>query len=188
MRLLRLAMAAKEFHLCKELLRFLHSIDESGAALRTAIEDLGIVQPPVEDAQLRVLPEPPNATPTASASSDQPALAGVPTVLESEAPSAADPTSRVGEVATATASASVTADSAVEHLTVNGGGGQATSQFQLSSPRVFTSPPSPRTVDPNGTDGSGSIPTPLAVPVDGNEEGTDLVEDTPASADESSVR
>jgi hypothetical protein len=170
-RLLRLAMAAKEFHLCKELLRFLHSIDESGAALRTAIKDLGIIQPPV----------PPNSNPTLSANSDQPdqpALAGVPIVSESEAP-ATDPTSRAGEVATATES--VTADS-VEHLTVNGGSGRATSQFQLSSPRIFTSPPSPRTVDPNGADTSGSMPTPLVVPVDGDEEGADRVEDTPVSA------
>jgi hypothetical protein len=180
-RLLRLAMAAKEFHLCKELLRFLHSIDESGAALRTAIKDLGIIQPPVEDTQHRILPEPPNSNPTLSANSDQPdqpALAGVPIVSESEAP-ATDPTSRAGEVATATES--VTADS-VEHLTVNGGSGRATSQFQLSSPRIFTSPPSPRTVDPNGADTSGSMPTPLVVPVDGDEEGADRVEDTPVSA------
>jgi hypothetical protein len=177
-------MAAKEFHLCKELLRFLHSIDESGAALRTAIEDLGIAQPPrpTEDTQLGVLPEPP--TTISSADPGQPALADSPTVSESEALSAAALTSRAGEVATA----SVTTNSAVEHLTINGGAGRATSQFQLSSPRVFTSPPSPRTVDPNGTDTSGIMPTPLAVQVNGDEAGTDRAEDTPAPADEPTNR
>ncbi|BEJ15800.1 hypothetical protein CspHIS471_0504050 [Cutaneotrichosporon sp. HIS471] len=44
-RLLRLAMAAKEAQLCKELLRFLHSIDDSGAALRAAIDEVGILKP-----------------------------------------------------------------------------------------------------------------------------------------------
>jgi hypothetical protein len=43
-RLLRLAMAAKEAQLCKELLRFLHSIDDSGAALRAAIDEVGILK------------------------------------------------------------------------------------------------------------------------------------------------
>ncbi|ODN94637.1 hypothetical protein L198_04776 [Cryptococcus wingfieldii CBS 7118] len=42
-RLLKQAIEAKEFHLCKELLRFLHSIDESGTALRTAIARVGII-------------------------------------------------------------------------------------------------------------------------------------------------
>ncbi|WVQ79751.1 hypothetical protein IAT38_001851 [Cryptococcus sp. DSM 104549] len=43
-RLLRQAIGAKEYHLCKELLRFLHSIDESGAALRAAISQVGIIE------------------------------------------------------------------------------------------------------------------------------------------------
>ncbi|WWC90379.1 uncharacterized protein L201_005312 [Kwoniella dendrophila CBS 6074] len=42
-RLLRLAIKAKEFHLCKELLRFLHSIDESGQSLISAINEVGIL-------------------------------------------------------------------------------------------------------------------------------------------------
>ncbi|OXH27574.1 hypothetical protein J008_04717 [Cryptococcus neoformans] len=44
-RLLRQAIDVKEFHLCKELLRFLHSIDDSGDALRTAIAKVGIIEP-----------------------------------------------------------------------------------------------------------------------------------------------
>ncbi|KAK8854501.1 hypothetical protein IAR55_003240 [Kwoniella newhampshirensis] len=43
-RLLRQAIKANEFHLCKELLRFLHSIDENGTALRAAVEQVGILQ------------------------------------------------------------------------------------------------------------------------------------------------
>lgn len=42
-RLLRLAIDAKETQLCKELLRFLHSIDETGTALRSAIAEVGIL-------------------------------------------------------------------------------------------------------------------------------------------------
>jgi hypothetical protein len=41
-RLLRLAIEAKETQLCKELLRFLHSIDDTGAALRRAIAEVPI--------------------------------------------------------------------------------------------------------------------------------------------------
>nr|XP_019011783.1 uncharacterized protein I206_03889 [Kwoniella pini CBS 10737]OCF50564.1 hypothetical protein I206_03889 [Kwoniella pini CBS 10737] len=42
-RLLKRAIKAKEYHLCKELLRFLHSIDESGHSLISAIEQIGIL-------------------------------------------------------------------------------------------------------------------------------------------------
>ena len=43
-RLLRLALKAGEFRLCKEVLRFLRSVDETGVALRKAIEDLGLLK------------------------------------------------------------------------------------------------------------------------------------------------
>ena len=36
-RLLRGAVAAKDWQLCRELLRFLHSMDESGAVLKEAL-------------------------------------------------------------------------------------------------------------------------------------------------------
>jgi RAB6A-GEF complex partner protein 1 len=36
-RLLKAAVDAKEWQLCRELLRFLHSVDETGAALRVAL-------------------------------------------------------------------------------------------------------------------------------------------------------
>ncbi|WVO14603.1 hypothetical protein L204_102239 [Cryptococcus depauperatus] len=42
-RLLNIALEANEFHLCEELLRFLHSIDQSGTALRTAISRVEII-------------------------------------------------------------------------------------------------------------------------------------------------
>lgn len=41
--LLKLAVEQKEVQLCKELLRFLHSTDESGQALRDAVEEVGII-------------------------------------------------------------------------------------------------------------------------------------------------
>ncbi|XAO25876.1 hypothetical protein I312_104706 [Cryptococcus bacillisporus CA1280] len=44
-RLLHQAIRAQEFNLCKELLRFLHSIDDSGDALRKAIAKVGIIEP-----------------------------------------------------------------------------------------------------------------------------------------------
>lgn len=42
-RLLRKAVEAKDWTLCRELLRFLRSIDESGGALRKASERAGII-------------------------------------------------------------------------------------------------------------------------------------------------
>ncbi|EIW68335.1 hypothetical protein M231_00343 [Tremella mesenterica] len=43
-RLLRLAMTAKEYKLCKDILRFLHSIDETGHALRKAIGEVQLLE------------------------------------------------------------------------------------------------------------------------------------------------
>lgn len=43
-RLLRAAMAAKEWQLCRDILRFLRSIDDSGAALRVAVTQAGILE------------------------------------------------------------------------------------------------------------------------------------------------
>lgn len=37
-------MASKDWQLCKDILRFLRSIDESGAALRTVVRDAGILE------------------------------------------------------------------------------------------------------------------------------------------------
>jgi hypothetical protein len=42
-RLLDSAMRAKDWRLCRELLRFLHSIDETGSALKTALTRTNIV-------------------------------------------------------------------------------------------------------------------------------------------------
>ena len=41
--LLRSAMGAKDWQLCRELLRFLRSVDESGQALRAAIAETGLL-------------------------------------------------------------------------------------------------------------------------------------------------
>ncbi|OCF75666.1 hypothetical protein I204_02958 [Kwoniella mangroviensis CBS 8886] len=48
-RLLKQAIKSKEFHLCKELLRFLHSIDESGSSLISAIDQVGIIPTSSDD-------------------------------------------------------------------------------------------------------------------------------------------
>jgi RAB6A-GEF complex partner protein 1 len=43
-RLLRIALASKEWQLCQDILRFLRSIDDSGAALRVAVKQAGIIE------------------------------------------------------------------------------------------------------------------------------------------------
>ena len=48
-RLLRSAMEVKDWQLCRELLRFLHSIDESGAALRNALQETDLLSLPSDD-------------------------------------------------------------------------------------------------------------------------------------------
>jgi hypothetical protein len=42
-RLLKSAVEGKDWQLCRELLRFLHSIDDTGAALRNALSKTGVV-------------------------------------------------------------------------------------------------------------------------------------------------
>ncbi|KAK4690054.1 RAB6A-GEF complex partner protein 1, partial [Tremellales sp. Uapishka_1] len=111
-RLLRKALDAGEFHLCKELLRFLHSIDESGKALQIAIEEIGI------------LPPPPPAVATIMVTEAEPA--SPPSMLS--APSLRPPDT-------------------------------ITSPFQLTSPRLWESPPSPRTV--NGSQMEDGVPVPV---------------------------
>ena len=41
-RLLKAAGEQQEWHLCRQLLRFLHSIDETGAALRNALSQVDL--------------------------------------------------------------------------------------------------------------------------------------------------
>ena len=43
-RLLRCALKAEDWQLCQEILRFLHSVDDSGEALRFAIQETGILE------------------------------------------------------------------------------------------------------------------------------------------------
>jgi hypothetical protein len=42
-RLLKAAVSAKDWRLCRELLRFLRSIDETGAVLRSALSQANII-------------------------------------------------------------------------------------------------------------------------------------------------
>ncbi len=42
-RLLKSAIGSRDWQLCKELLRFLRSIDDSGDALRTAVAETGLL-------------------------------------------------------------------------------------------------------------------------------------------------
>ncbi|KAH9895558.1 RIC1-domain-containing protein [Epithele typhae] len=53
-RLLRSAVAAQDWQLCRDILRFLHSIDDTGAALQAALVETQIVSP--EGSQLGQLP------------------------------------------------------------------------------------------------------------------------------------
>ena len=43
-RLLKAAIAIKDWQLCREILRFLRSIDDTGAALRSALEEAQVVE------------------------------------------------------------------------------------------------------------------------------------------------
>ena len=58
-------MKANEWNLCKDLLRFLHSVDESGDVLREAIRELGIGQQtsssPIEEEEESSTPPPPRS-------------------------------------------------------------------------------------------------------------------------------
>jgi hypothetical protein len=54
-RLLQRAVAAKDWTLCKELLRFLRSIDDSGEALKSAVAKAGISDGEVAFARAVVL-------------------------------------------------------------------------------------------------------------------------------------
>lgn len=53
-RLLRSAVAAQDWQLCREILRFLHSIDDSGAALQSALAETQIIAAEA-DTQLSVV-------------------------------------------------------------------------------------------------------------------------------------
>lgn len=138
-RLLRLAIEAKEYHLSKELLRFLHSIDESGAALRQAIADVGIVQgegqqsaptfeisqPPRDPSQRGEVPG--TAAPPSQASYSETSLGATPN-LSSRSSQVSSPDPNIARL--------------VQIRNVE----RVSSPFQLSSPRLYESPPSPKTV------------------------------------------
>jgi hypothetical protein len=160
-RLLRLALAAGEYQvslhtleftadtnnitderhkltclqLCKELLRFLHSIDESGETLRRTITELDIIRGK-------------SAVPTStalSASSSQ--GTSQPSALISHTHLEPDPSR-----------SPYTGPS--PHLRVDGAD-RAASPFQLASPRQWLTPPSPKTVVQERV---GVMPDQLVVP------------------------
>lgn len=136
-RLLRLAIEAKEFHLSKELLRFLHSIDESGSALRQAIAEVGIVpEADLSDLAPKIEISRPQADHDEPASS--PANRGNPVIISPVAVLAAPPKSHMSAVT----SPHPNLARQVQIRNTD----RVSSPFQLDSPRLYESPPSPRTV------------------------------------------
>lgn len=51
-RLLESAVTAKDWQLCRELLRFLRSVDDTGAALRNALEQVNLQDPNLQEGKL----------------------------------------------------------------------------------------------------------------------------------------
>jgi hypothetical protein len=180
-------MAAKEYHvsmchcvacvwveidkqLCKEVLRFLHSIDDSGTALRAAIKDVQLLPHPESETEPGVEVDAPAETaaaPTAAAHgandntaarapivppqhidlSHTPRPDGHPTSLPpSDTARLASPNAPLTPVSPALSSASSNPAHRLEQLRSDSAG-RISSPFQLSTPRFWTSPPSPRTVD-----------------------------------------
>ncbi|KAL7422502.1 WD40 repeat protein [Cryptotrichosporon argae] len=169
-RLVRAAMAAGEFQLCKELLRFLRSIDETGVALRTALDEIGILDPAPTSPEPVVMPAgasiagAPAATleqptPRPDVPSPAPAPAASAPMAAAPAPAPAPGSPRTPQAAPTPPDPSPSGSRV--HILRTESGERATSPFQLSSPRMYSSPPSPRTVDMQ----------PLAVPDFGPEPG-----------------
>ncbi|WRT68724.1 uncharacterized protein IL334_005704 [Kwoniella shivajii] len=130
-RLLRQAINAKEYHLCKELLRFLHSIDDSGSALTLAVNQVGILTSEPTSPILDV--EQPSSTPLVS---HQDVNLSTPSItLSSSTPASHN------DLTNTTSQADLPeGDKELKQERVN-------SPFQLSSERMYMTPPSPRTVD-----------------------------------------
>ncbi|WWC63641.1 uncharacterized protein I303_106246 [Kwoniella dejecticola CBS 10117] len=144
-RLLRQAIKAKEFHLCKELLRFLHSIDESGKSLVSAIEQVGILD---------------NGSTTMTANTNNLSTdrtdSGRPDIIDLTQAEATDEASKAtqntpqivlspevsspAQVVTPSPSSSMSPSQSRSSERVN-------SPFQLSQDRMYKTPPSPRTME-----------------------------------------
>ncbi|KAK1921027.1 RIC1-domain-containing protein [Papiliotrema laurentii] len=175
-RVLRLAMVAKEDKLCKEVLRFLQSIDDSGEAFRAALEDVGLSPSEAilsddpeasEPSLVRHTPQPvANTSLTAASNTELPsssltsgptssAVSPTPPRTSSHTPLSLPSDFRADQRTPSPGSAQVEAIR-------NGQEGRVTSPFQLSSPRSWTSPPSPLTVETMPD--QPTLPTPPAVP------------------------
>ncbi|WVF67677.1 hypothetical protein IAT40_002436 [Kwoniella sp. CBS 6097] len=152
-RLLRQAIKAKEFHLCKELLRFLHSIDESGTALRAAIEKVGIIETSMHSPLVGV--ERNHHSHTSADLVDQTGSVASPehiSQMSTETP-------RIEFSPSAPSPSDEAPSNGGENLepgSMNGkGNGHADGQegerihspFQLQTERMYQTPPSPRTID-----------------------------------------
>ncbi|WVQ95249.1 hypothetical protein IAU59_002344 [Kwoniella sp. CBS 9459] len=163
-RLLRQAMKAKEFHLCKELLRFLHSIDESGTALRAAIDKVGIIGSPTgsplaNDQMLDTRPSQfgPDAGVTVSPDYISPPSIETPRIEFS--PSAPSPTEQEDPTSDAQSRQGnhQTGPALDSRNGIGNGNGNGTgtgrngeriySPFQLQGERMYQTPPSPRTIE-----------------------------------------
>ncbi|WVR09306.1 hypothetical protein IAU60_006371 [Kwoniella sp. DSM 27419] len=141
-RLLRRAIAEKEFHLCKELLRFLRSIDESGAALRAAVLETGIIDPNAEPSPLvpatEIMGDPGDSvvqpeSEAASPSMSPPAIQVMESTPTDETPP--EPVPAIGP-------------GPFVRLRQDGNAnGRIYSPFQLHADRLYRTPPSPRTID-----------------------------------------
>nr|XP_019045052.1 hypothetical protein I302_06968 [Kwoniella bestiolae CBS 10118]OCF23982.1 hypothetical protein I302_06968 [Kwoniella bestiolae CBS 10118] len=124
-RLLRQAIKSKEFHLCKELLRFLHSIDESGISLNAAINQVGILSDLHEDS-----PQPDD--PVGVDDDNTPMISQNEMLVHPSTPSI-------------TLSTSTSQDKPIVSSETEREDGPVTSPFQLNRERMYRTPPSPRT-------------------------------------------
>jgi hypothetical protein len=139
-RLLRLAMEAKEYHLSKELLRFLHSIDESGAALQQATAELGIVKGEAQQSAPTIEISQPARDPYQGG--EAPGIPAVP----SQAPPHGETSLGATPTLSSTSSQLSSPDPNIARVVQIRNIERVSSPFQLSSPRLYESPPSPKTV------------------------------------------
>lgn len=158
--------------LCRDVLRFLQSIDETGAAVQAAIEDTGISLPEFEAKS--------NSTSTTSPKGNEPEHMSAP--FPTRPPHLAAPASDSlisgrssphshhssphGILTMIDGRTPSPASSRIQAIRTESGG-RVTSPFELSSPRMWTSPPSPMTVDT--VPDQPTLPTPPAVPSPGED-------------------
>lgn len=170
-----------EYQLCKELLRFMRSIDDTGSTLRDAVAQLGLAE-----ADASAVSAAASAMDSASVPLPQAAafrasgLANVPTPISVEAtpvPAAipVDPhttlerptlkhmssgLSSAASLSSVAMAPSVSSTSSLGTPGRNPRSDRVTSPFHLESPRMILSPPSPKTVAPGY---EGKVPDPPTI-------------------------